>query len=100
MAFAPTHCLPSILTPTLLSFFCSMLDFQEVSIILAILDAVEKIFEKINNEFTGLQENQLRKIVSDSSLGKNLEALQDHPAQKVFERSRFLLESYFDIEEK
>ena len=77
-----------------------MLDFQEVSIVLAILDAIEKVLESCNVGLRGVESDRIKEIVRTSDLGRNLEALQYHPTQKVFERSGLLLEKYFDAEEK
>lgn len=77
-----------------------MLDFQEVSIALAILDAIEKALESCNVGLSEIERDRIKEIVICSDLERNLEALQYHPTQKVFERSGLLLEKYFDTEEK
>lgn len=77
-----------------------MLDFQEVSIVLAILDSIEKVLKSCDLGFKDAESVKIKEIVLNSDLGRNLEALQYHPTQKVFERSAFLLEKYFETEEK
>lgn len=73
----------------IIHFFELMLEFQETSLVLSIIDSLSFLLKNEKIKF---------QIIQKSNIPKIIESLQHHPNAKIYDRCFDLLEKYFETD--